>query len=199
VVPGIPSTTAGSLARRFGPAMCPVAREGDRGSGLHRCRGLREPEAAVAYDQAGQRAGRSHLATWAEAGLTVAAELLAGNDDVRPRAAAMLRRAGRDPRAGAGRGGCPRPAAGPRRCRLLHRRPRRDPPALRSPRSRTPRPGGQTTATRSCVGSGSRPRRSRPTPAPAGAAPTSRIREAKLGAALRHLPSGHQAVNTGWM
>jgi hypothetical protein len=47
----------------------------------------------VAYNYAGQRAGRPHLATWAEAGLSVAADLLAGNDDVRPRAAAMLRRA----------------------------------------------------------------------------------------------------------
>ena len=46
----------------------------------------------VAYNYAGQRAGRPHLATWAEAGLTVAAELLAGNDDVRPRAEEMLRR-----------------------------------------------------------------------------------------------------------
>jgi hypothetical protein len=35
---------------------------------------------------------RPSLATWAEAGVTVAAELLAGNDDVRPRAAGMLRR-----------------------------------------------------------------------------------------------------------
>ncbi len=47
----------------------------------------------VAYNDAGQRAGRPHLATWAEAGLTMAAGLLAGNDDVRPRAAGMLRRA----------------------------------------------------------------------------------------------------------
>lgn len=46
----------------------------------------------VAYNYAGQRAGRPHLATWAEAGLTTAADLLAGNDDVRPRAADMLRR-----------------------------------------------------------------------------------------------------------
>lgn len=46
----------------------------------------------VAYNYQGQRAGRPHLATWAEAGLTVAADLLAGNDDVRPRAADMLRR-----------------------------------------------------------------------------------------------------------
>jgi hypothetical protein len=47
----------------------------------------------VAFNYRGQRAGRPHLATWAEAGITVAAELLAGNDDVRPRAADMLRRA----------------------------------------------------------------------------------------------------------
>lgn len=47
----------------------------------------------VAYNYAGQRAGRPHLATWAEAGLTMAADLLAGNDDVRPRAAGLLRRA----------------------------------------------------------------------------------------------------------
>jgi hypothetical protein len=47
----------------------------------------------VAYNYAGQRAGRPHLATWAEAGLSVAADLLAGNDDVRPRAAGMLSRA----------------------------------------------------------------------------------------------------------
>jgi hypothetical protein len=46
----------------------------------------------VAYNYAGQRCGRPHLASWAEAGLTVAAELLAGNDDVRPRAAGLLKR-----------------------------------------------------------------------------------------------------------
>ena len=33
------------------------------------------------------------MATWAQAGITVAADLLAGNDDVRPRAAGLLRRA----------------------------------------------------------------------------------------------------------
>src|SRR5207344_379831 len=36
---------------------------------------------------------RPHLATWAEAGLSTAAELLAGNEDVRPRAAVLLGRA----------------------------------------------------------------------------------------------------------
>ncbi len=46
----------------------------------------------MAYAYAGQRAGRPHLATWAEAGLTTAAGLLAGNEYVRPRAAGLLRR-----------------------------------------------------------------------------------------------------------
>ena len=46
----------------------------------------------VAYNYCGQRAGRPHLATWAQAGVTLAADLLAGNDDVRPRAADLLRR-----------------------------------------------------------------------------------------------------------
>jgi hypothetical protein len=53
----------------------------------------------VAYTYAGQRCSRVHLATWAEAGLSVAAKLMAGNDDVRRRAAGMLLSgAGRDPR-----------------------------------------------------------------------------------------------------
>jgi hypothetical protein len=47
----------------------------------------------VAYTYQGQRAGRPHLASWAETGLPLAAELLAGNDDVRPRAAGLLARA----------------------------------------------------------------------------------------------------------
>jgi len=46
----------------------------------------------VAYNYAGQRAGRPHLVTWAEGAVTIAAELLAGNQDVRSRAAAMLGR-----------------------------------------------------------------------------------------------------------
>lgn len=47
----------------------------------------------MAYNYAGQRCGRPHLAIWAEAGLSVAADLLAGNDDVRPRCADLLERA----------------------------------------------------------------------------------------------------------
>ena len=47
----------------------------------------------VAYNYAGQLAGRPHIASWAQAALPLAADLLAGNEDVRPRAGALLRRA----------------------------------------------------------------------------------------------------------
>jgi hypothetical protein len=115
-VPGIPSTTAGSLARRFGEEQVAGVETATadlvgRAFGLLPAdRRLRleakvsmdldstdvevygSRKQGVAYNYAGQRAGRPHLATWAEAGVTVAAELLAGNDDVRPRAADLLRR-----------------------------------------------------------------------------------------------------------
>ena len=117
-VPPVPATTAASVARRFGPAqragiesgvaallarvfaLLPARRRAalaaagptiDMDSTDVEVYG--RSKAGVAYNYAGQRAGRPHLATWAEAGITVAAELLAGNDDVRPRAAAMLGRA----------------------------------------------------------------------------------------------------------
>ncbi len=115
--PPILATTAGSLARRFGAeqlagvelanaeviaravGLLPQARKTklqttltiDMDSTDVEVYGSRKQ--GVAYNYAGQRAGRPHLATWAEAGLSVAADPLAGNDDVRPRAAAMLRRA----------------------------------------------------------------------------------------------------------
>jgi hypothetical protein len=116
--PGVPATTAASLARRFGAQQfagieaglarlittaMPLLPAGRRAvltatdptidmdstdvEVYGRCKD------GVAYNYQGQRAGRPHLATWAEAGLAVAAELLAGNQDVRPRAAGMLRRA----------------------------------------------------------------------------------------------------------
>jgi hypothetical protein len=117
-VPPVPSTTAASLAKRFGPEqlaglesatarllaialpLMPAARRAvliaadptiDMDSTDVEVYGPRK--GGVAFNYRGQRAGRPHLATWAEAGITVAAELLAGNDDVRPRAACMLRRA----------------------------------------------------------------------------------------------------------
>jgi Transposase DDE domain group 1 len=115
-VPVLASTTAAGLARRFGPEHL-VGVEAGTADLACRAFGLLPLERrvalsakatldldstdvevygskkqGVAYNYQGQRAGRPHLATWAEAGLTTAADLLAGNDDVRPRAADMLRR-----------------------------------------------------------------------------------------------------------
>ena len=115
-VPVLASTTAAGLARRFGPlqlagleaavadlaarafGLLPVQRRVelcakvtvDLDSTDVEVYGSRKQ--GVAYNYTGQRSGRPHLATWAEAGLTTAADLLAGNNDVRPRAAGMLRR-----------------------------------------------------------------------------------------------------------
>jgi hypothetical protein len=47
----------------------------------------------IAYNYQGQRAGRPHVATWAETGVTLAGDLLAGNVDPRPGAPGLLRRA----------------------------------------------------------------------------------------------------------
>jgi len=115
-VPVLASTTAAGLARRFGPEqlagvetaiadlarrsfdLLPVQRRVQFGASVTVDLDSTDVEVygskkqGVAYNYAGQRSGRPHLATWAEAGLTVAADLLAGNDDVRPRAADMLRR-----------------------------------------------------------------------------------------------------------
>ncbi len=115
-VPVLASTTAAGLARRFGAEQLAGVEAGvadlvERSTGLlpvQRRTGLGasvtldldstdvevygSKKQGVAYNYQGQRAGRPHLATWAEAGLTVAADLLAGNEDVRPRAADMLRR-----------------------------------------------------------------------------------------------------------
>ena len=116
-VPVLASTTAAGLARRFGPEhlvgvetaiadlversvdLLPLQRRIGLGASVTVDLDSTDVEVygskkqGVAYNYQGQRAGRPHLATWAEVGLTVAADLLAGNDDVRPRAADMLRRA----------------------------------------------------------------------------------------------------------
>jgi hypothetical protein len=47
----------------------------------------------VAYNYQGQRVGRPHVATWAQTGTVLAADLLAGDVDPRAGAAALLRRA----------------------------------------------------------------------------------------------------------
>jgi len=46
----------------------------------------------VAYNHQGQRVGRPHVATWAETGTVLAADLLAGDVDPRPGAPGLLRR-----------------------------------------------------------------------------------------------------------
>jgi hypothetical protein len=117
-VPSVPSTTAASVAKRFGPEqlagvesgnaqllaralrMMPPTRRAaltmadptiDMDSTDVEVYGTRKQ--GVAFNYKGQRAGRPHLATWAQAGVVVAADLMAGNDDVRPRAADLLDRA----------------------------------------------------------------------------------------------------------
>lgn len=47
----------------------------------------------VGWNYAGVRSGRVHLASWAQAELPLAADLMASNDDVRPHAPQLLRRA----------------------------------------------------------------------------------------------------------
>ena len=47
----------------------------------------------ISYNYKGQRSGRPHLATWAEAGIVLAADLLAGDEDPRAGAADLLARA----------------------------------------------------------------------------------------------------------
>jgi hypothetical protein len=117
-VPAIPATTAAGLAGRFGGehlagieagnaavvargfALLPAGRRDALASGpvtidmdATDVEVYGRRKTGVAYNYCGQRAGRPHLATWAEAGLTLAADLLAGNDDVRPVAADLLGRA----------------------------------------------------------------------------------------------------------
>jgi Transposase DDE domain group 1 len=116
-VPGLSSTTAAGLARRFiGPQWIAVE------TGIARVtrRMLERVPAArrnrlcaavtidldasdvetygrkkrgVAYNHEGQRVGRVHVASWAEVETVLAGELLSGNDDPRAHAANLLRRA----------------------------------------------------------------------------------------------------------
>lgn len=46
----------------------------------------------IAYNYKGQRSGRPHVACWAEAGIAVAADLLAGDQDPRPGAGSLIAR-----------------------------------------------------------------------------------------------------------
>jgi hypothetical protein len=111
------STTAVELAGRFGPAQLAGIEEGigeiaSRVVGLlpaARRAVLRAGGATidldgtdvevygskkegVAYSYKGARAGRPHVATWAEAGVATAADLLAGDEDPRPGAGSLIDR-----------------------------------------------------------------------------------------------------------
>jgi hypothetical protein len=111
------STTAIELAERFGPAQLAGIEEGigeivGRVVGLLplarrtvlraggatidldgtdvECYGSKKD--GIAYSYKGQRAGRPHVATWAEAGVATAADLLAGDEDPRPGAGSLIER-----------------------------------------------------------------------------------------------------------
>ena len=113
-----PSTTAGKLAGRFGPvqlagietalasiyprwlALAPTAARAwlvlrdptiDLDAADIEVYGKTKQGGGWSY--AGVRSGRVHLASWAQAELPLAAELIAGNDDVRPGAGELLTRA----------------------------------------------------------------------------------------------------------
>lgn len=116
-VPGLCSTTAVGLAQRLSAGQWAAVETGLAAvtermlAGLLPARVAALTEAAtidldttdvevygrrkrgVAYNYQGQRAGRPHVATWAETGVTLAADLLAGNVDPRPGAPGLLRRA----------------------------------------------------------------------------------------------------------
>lgn len=116
-VPTPASTTAVELAGRFGPAQLAGVEEG---IGEIACRVIGVLPAArrmvlraggatidldgtdvevygakkegIAYSYKGARAGRPHVATWAEAGVVTAADLLAGDEDPRPGAGSLIAR-----------------------------------------------------------------------------------------------------------
>jgi hypothetical protein len=117
-VPFAPSRTAARLAGRFGPAelagiergLAVIARRVMRLLPAQRRAELvtRRPvldcdssdvevygrmKRGVAYTHDGKRAGRPLLVSWARTGLTLAADLLAGNQDPRPHVIALLGRA----------------------------------------------------------------------------------------------------------
>ena len=116
--PVAPSTTAASLAGRFGPCQLAGIETGLKGiytrwlarvpAQVRTPLVLRNPtidldasdievfgrtKQQVGWTYAGMRAGRVHLASWAQAELPLAADLIAGNDDVRPDAGTLLERA----------------------------------------------------------------------------------------------------------
>jgi hypothetical protein len=117
-VPGLSSTTAAGLARRITGEQWKAAERGVAAV-TQRMLALLPPERAaaltggpvtidldatdvevygrkkrgVAYNHQGQRAGRPHVAAWAETEIVLAADLGTGNDDPRASAAGLMRRA----------------------------------------------------------------------------------------------------------
>lgn len=116
-VPSAPSTTAATLAKRFNTSgwhsvEAAVGEIGGRVLGhldeQRKAALLASPtldidatevevygsrKRGIAYNYKGQRAGRPHLATWAEAGVVLAADLLAGDVDPRAGVVALFGRA----------------------------------------------------------------------------------------------------------
>jgi hypothetical protein len=116
-VPGLASTTAAGLARRFTEGQWRAVETGVGDVHTTMLALLPEQQAArlcatvtidldttdvevygrhkrgVAFNHQGQRVGRPHVASWAETATVLAADLMAGTDDPRPHAAELLRRA----------------------------------------------------------------------------------------------------------
>ena len=116
-VPGLSSTTAAGLARRFTDPQWTAVETGvasvtermlERVPARRRKRLCDAPtidldasdvevfgrkKRGVAYNHEGQRVGRAHVASWAEVETVLAAELVSGNDDPRAHAADLFRRA----------------------------------------------------------------------------------------------------------
>ena len=117
-VPDLVSTTAAGLAHRFTPEQWVAVETGVAAVSQRMLALLPAPRAAVLtegtvtididapdvevygrkkrgvdYNHVGQRCGRPHVASWAEAGTVLAAELLCGRDDPRSYVAALFRRA----------------------------------------------------------------------------------------------------------
>jgi DDE family transposase len=117
-VPGLASTTAAGLARRFTKEQWVAVETGVARANERMLAPLPAPRAAALtegtvtididatdvevygrqnrgmdYNYQGQRCGRPHVASWAEADTVLAPELLSGNDDPRASVAVLLRRA----------------------------------------------------------------------------------------------------------
>jgi hypothetical protein len=119
-VPGLASTTAAGLARRFGDEQWRAVETGlgdIAAAALDLLTAVAPQRAAllsetvtidldttdvevygrlkrgVAFNHQGQRVGRPHVATWAETATVLAADLMSGRDDPRPHAPELLGRA----------------------------------------------------------------------------------------------------------